>query len=795
MKTVRLRGWTEGDVNLALAQLSKMIQTLEVRPEQIDLVLGEDFARHMTEILDQINALEVDVNNRVLKGIRINNIALITDDIEITSDMIPFELNGVVYNETITERLSQVLGPVNIRGNVQLIGDLPLTGNLPRDGMVVLRDETNDNNQWLYMWVDKDSPGVFSWHAITPFGVDLTNFYTKDETWSSKEIIADQLRQDNAIRAFIAENDTVILNAASVNAASLITSNNIAINNQISDARRVAMQYTDTREAVMRAALVPNTRRINDHPLTGDITLSTLDIRHNDQSLYRVLLALRAIMSVAGIVDNYSQLPTPVNSGEAWVVRNGISPGVPDLYVIISGQFVRVASFNLNLDNYYTIPEVDQLLSNQAAQLAADIVSSAQNTLTAANNFTDSSLQAILGLLNNKVGQDFPIPLLTGLQVTTNDSNSQRITLLRTFLNQDSAPDLNILLPGVTVSDPGLMSPSILQRHNQMSDWIESFVGGLFVGSFSTRAALSAAPISPDWNDNDWATVQEDETYLDQFGNPQLTKYIFNRTTGWRFSNIQGGNMPGLASNTRPGLTQGNPVGAGNISVDANDGRMSVNGWAELINRIGNSEATVGLNSQGQPTTIPTGMRLDIQNLQDNKVDNINRTPENNLVTVNVNSQGQVTGGATTQASNTISDFASAVDARVNAILATALGVNGIITVAIRNAINTALLTVTELPALTTAPMLRLDRNVTMGTVIGNMSLRDLFRPTVHEVSWGIIPPLSIDVRNTFANVSFGIIVASGPGSSPIIFPEGNWTATTYQIVDGRRITFCRRDL
>ena len=787
MKTVRLRGWTESDVNLALAQLSKMIQTLEVRPEQIDLVLGEDFARHMTEILDQINALEIDVNNRVLKGIRINNIALITDDIQITSDMIPFELNGVVYNETITERLNQVLGPVNIRGNVQLISDLPLTGNLPRDGLVVLRDETNDNNQWLYMWVDKDSPGVFSWQAITPFGVDLTNFYTKDETWSSQEIIADQLRQDGAIRAFIAENDTVILNAASVNAASLITSNNIAINNQISDARRVAMQYTDTREAVMRAALVPNTRRINDHPLTGDITLSTLDIRHNDQSLYRVLLALRAIMSVAGIVDNYSQLPTPVNSGEGWIVRNGISPGVPDLYVIISGRFVRVASLNLNLDNYYTIPEIDQLLSVQAAQLSADIISSAQNTLTAANNFTELSLQAFHGLLNNKVGQDFPIPLLTGLQITPNDSNSQRITLLRTFLNQDSAPDLNILLPGVTVSEPGLMSPSILQRHNQMSDWVDNVdLGGRFTLNFPTRADLNAAPIDPSWNDNDWATVQDDETHLDQFGNPQTTKYLWNKVTGWRFESIQRGNMPGLASNTRAGLTQGNPVGAGNIFVDANDGRMSVNGWAELIVRMLNSEATVGLNSQGQPTTIPTGMRLDIQNLQNNKVDNINRTAENNLVTVNVNSQGQVTGGATTQAANTISDFASAVDARANAILAAALGVNGSITNAIQSALNSQIL----------------SRDIMINSLAGPFLLRNMGRPIFHIEVWSTVQGPSggvVDVRSRFSDTTFGIVIVQAPSTpviSSVLLPSGGtWEQVQLATIPLTRLIFCSRSI
>lgn len=124
--------------------------------------------------------------------------------------------------------------------------------------------------------------------------------------------------------------------------------------------------------------------------------------------------------------------------------------------------------------------------------------------------------------------------------------------------------------------------------------------------------------------------------------------------------------MPGLASNTRPGLVQGNPAGAGNVSVNADDGRMAVNGWAELITRIGNSEATIGLNSQGQPTTPPAGMRSDIQALQNNKVDKINRAAENNLVTVNVNEQGQVTGGAPSITTSVISDFNMAADSRAD---------------------------------------------------------------------------------------------------------------------------------
>jgi len=844
MKTVRLRGWTENDVNIALEQLSRKIQSLDIRPEHLDLVLEEDFARRIADILDKINTLTTDVSNRVLKGIRINNIALIESDIQITSDMIPFELNGVVYDETITDRLNQVLGPVNIRGNVATIGDLPLTGNLPRDGMVVLRDETNDNNQWLYIWSDSGTPGIFNWIAVTPFGVDLTNFYTKDETWSTQEIIADQLRQDNVIRAFIAENNTVILNAAAVNTASQITANNITLNNQINDARRVSMQHTDTREAALRNDLVPNTRRVNGLPLNGDITVSTLDIPHGNHSLYRVLLGLQAITNIVGIVDNFNDLPTPVNQGEAWLVRNGTVPGTPDLYVIVANQFVKVGSFTINLDNYYTIPEIDQLLHNQEqaltgfidelrgrleseinrsiqrddqfeidleaeasraqlreAQLSADIISAAQNTLTAANNHTDSSLQSILGLLNTKVGQDFPTPLVTGLQVNPNDSNSQRITLLRTFLNQNNAPDLNILLPGVSAALPGLMSPAQLQRFNQMSDWINSFtIGGLFVGSFPTRAALNAAPIDPGWNENDWATVQADETQIDQFGNPQMTKYILSLTAGWQFSNVQGGNMPGLASNTRAGLVQGNPTGAGNISVTPDDGRMSVNGWADLIVRILNSESVVGLNSQGQPTPLPTGMRLDIQNLQNNKVDRIDRTAENNLVTVNVNSQGQVIGGASTQTSNTISDFNTEVDSRANTILATALGVGGSITTAINNIVNNAISAIPPPPSVTVGRATLQSSNANTSTLIITGTPQIVFSTHLLFAN-GVAANHTLNIPNQYRGtaVFFGSVVAGGSSSVAVLCldlnPGNNNLSNPVTYVNSRIMVQLWRDL
>ena len=182
--------------------------------------------------------------------------------------------------------------------------------------------------------------------------------------------------------------------------------------------------------------------------------------------------------------------------------------------------------------------------------------------------------------------------------------------------------------------------------------------------------------------------------------------------------------MPGLASNTRAGLVQGNPVGAGNVSVNPDDGRMAVNGWAELITRILNSESVIGLNSQGQPTTPPAGMRLDIQNLQNNKVDRINRTPENNLVTVNVNEQGQVTGGATTQASNTISDFNSAADSRVAAGITAGIQVTPVFG-AIRQMVRD------EIRIMTAAPFLNLPSSqVSHGATNAQVLLNQNWNPS-----------------------------------------------------------------
>lgn len=643
-------------------------------------MFNADFGKRIVGILDSINELRMDVNNRVVKGIKINNIALITDDISVTSDMIPFELDGVVYNQTVTERLMSFANPFNIRGNVNTLDQLPQSGNLPNDAWVVLRDADNDNGQWLHLWTDRETQGVFKWEAVTPFGVDLTNFYTKDETWSSAEIIADQLRQDNAVRAYITENSIILLNAAHVAAAAQITANNNAINNAIAEAQRIARAHTDAQAQAIRNSFVPITRTINRRPLNANVELASIDIFHRGESLYRILMGLQTVTRIMGSVQTADDLPTPTNNGDSWIVREG-EGGAPDFWMALNGEWIRLSSFEANLDNYYTIPEIDALLNNKQsliqamiddlrASLSAEIVSMGHNAVQTANNYTDAVIQPLKGIVDGKVDQSFPVPLVTGATVNPNSGTSEFLSLARVFLNGSAAPALNALLEAVSPDRPGLMTPALLRELINVREWMESFTGGgLFIGAFPTRAALNSAPIQTTWNNNDWATVLEDETRLDGFGNPQLTKYVFDTMRGWVFSNVQGGAMPGTGSNTRSGLVRGFATGAGNVSLDS-DGRPSVLGWDALINRLLNSEAEIGLNSQGMPINPATGLRFRVNQLDANKADRVPQTARNSLVSVNVNSQGVVTGGDTVLPSSAILGFNAIVDSRVDARIA-----------------------------------------------------------------------------------------------------------------------------
>ena len=605
-KPVRLGSFDENGVNTALQLLSDQIRDYAPQAKtETDLLAIEAVQNYVNDILARLDGL-VPVSRKI------NGIAL-DGDVTLGSDDIPFGSS----DRSITERVNEALVPVNIRGSVRYLEDLPAAGNQPQDAWIVTSDANNGNAAWLYVWQDR-GPG-FAWHGIAPFGVDLSNFYTKDETWSYAEIILDQQRQDAHTLELLNVRENSIMSRVDTLADVKIAANNIVVNNGIIEARRLAMAHADGTAAVLRGQLVPNTRRVNGWPLVNDVALSALDIEFEDgQSVWSKLNALGAAISLRHVVDTVDDLPPSVRNNDGAIVSRGPS-GNPEIWVVLDNRWTHAAAFVVNLDMFYTKPEVRNLveLESQRAQgaerqLQADITSASYATLNAANNYTDLTFQAAQGIFDMKVDKSFQPPLVHNIR-TFADALGSGILLDRVSLNGFDNEPFPVNLPVADGSRAGIIDNASFLRLWEMSDWIMSFtIGGTYVGSFATRSELNGAPQEPWWNPNDWAIVRQDETQLDQFGQPQLTKYVLSSGMVWTFGNVMGGNMPGPFSNLRAGLIRGDASAAGRIQGIDEEGRAAVVGWEALNALITAMRTLAGIDSGGAWNSPATGIRRDV---------------------------------------------------------------------------------------------------------------------------------------------------------------------------------------
>jgi len=295
-KPVRLRTFDEDGVNTALQQLSDQIRGYEPKAVTgLDLYALEMLRNYIDDVAARLKGF-VPVTRRV------NGMEL-SEDVTFGSDDIPFSDT----DRSVTDRMNEMLVPVNIRGSVRYFHDLPASGNQAQDAWVVTNDANNNGAAWLYVWQNR-GPG-FAWYAIAPFGVDLSNFYTRDETWSAIEIIRDQLRQDRNVTALIETATNSILIRAETMVDIRINSNNVVINQGIANARGQAMDHADGLAARLRGELVPNTRRVNGIPLLNDAVLSSLNIPHENTTVGAALNALGSAINLTMIVDRYEELP------------------------------------------------------------------------------------------------------------------------------------------------------------------------------------------------------------------------------------------------------------------------------------------------------------------------------------------------------------------------------------------------------------------------------------------------------------------------------------------------------
>jgi len=655
-KPVRLRSFDEDGVNIALQQLSGQIRDLAPKAKTgVDMAAIEAVRNYVNDILAKLDGL-VPVARTV------NGFPL-AEDVTLTSDDIEFSGLG----RSVTERIEEIQVPINIRGSVQNIADLPMTGILPNDGFVVLTDETHGNQPWLYVWADWGSG--LGWNAVAPFGVDLSNYYTRDETWSGVRIIADQQRQDENTLEMLNARENSIMGRVDTITDVKIAANNIAVNNGIGNARRDAMAHADRISAGLRNEMVPNSRRVNGWPLMNDVVLSAMDIEFLDgQSVWSKLNALGSAISLQYVVDAIDDLPPPFRNGTGAIVRRGPS-GNPEMWVIIDGAWEYAASFAINLDIFYTRPEVRNLIDlesgrAQAAelQLRADMESEAHNTLILAENYIDYRLNVVQGIFDAKVDESFPVPLVTGLVPYANDV-AAGLTVRRIWLDGNDGPSEDVPLPRASAERAGIINSASYARLWQMSEWIDNFqIGGTYIDSFPTRAALNAAPHQAWWEPNDWAIVQADETSLDGFGSPQVTRYVLNAGLVWTFANVFGGNMPGLFSNIRAGLIRGTAAGDGTIGLlDPATGTAGVNGWDALAGMVRTVSTEVGIGPDGSFTNPTTGLNRRVTNAESGI------TGLRGSVQENVNDISSLRGRMTT-AEGTIGGHTTSIAANTGAV-------------------------------------------------------------------------------------------------------------------------------
>ena len=640
-KPVRLRSFDENGVNIALQLLSDQIRNFAPQADTgMDRAAIEAVRNYVKDILAKLDGL-VPVA-RTVNGFPLS------EDVALTSDDIEF--SGLGRN--VTERINEMLVPVNIRGSVQNVVDLPMAGILPQDGFVVLTDETHGNQPWLYVWADWGSGPA--WNAVAPFGVDLSNYYTRDETWSAVRIIEDQARQDRATIALVnSTRDSVMLVAEGMMIAK-ISGNNIIVNGNIERARQAIMDLVDSMLEGLRNDVVPVTRTVNGWPLAKDVALGAIDIEYHDGvSVWQKLNQLESVLSLRHVVDYRSDLPPPFQDNDGAIVRYG-ETGSAEMWVVIQKEWAFAASFAINMDMWPTRIEVGNWISIETAnrmaanetiqnalnaeverstlfddeinerlireisraigaetQLGADVVSMGNNTLVQAQNYARLLFQSIQGIFDNKVDRTFQPSLVTGVSGHGNANNAW-LTISRVYLDGTTAAPVQAMLPQASDVNVGTMTPAAFVRLWQMSDWIDNFqIGGTYIDSFPTRAALNAAPHQAWWEPNDWAIVQADETRPDGFGSPQVTRYVLNAGLVWTFANVFGGNMPGLFSNTRAGLIRGTAAGDGNVgALDPATGTARVNGWDNLVGQVGNVRSAIGLDPDGYFNDPATGMNL-----------------------------------------------------------------------------------------------------------------------------------------------------------------------------------------
>jgi len=351
-------------------------------------------------------------------------------------------------------------------------------------------------------------------------------------------------------------------------------------------------------------------------------------------------------------------------------------------------------------------------------QLRADIDSMGYNTLRAANQNTYIEIQYFHGLLDGKVSMTFRPALLTGIR-TLSGPGYLRLGLDSILLNGSVPGDpVNITLPVADDNQAGIITNATYRRLQEIGQIIDSMSqGGTFIGSYTTLNDLNNIPEQIWWRAGDWAIVQE---HPNPQGVIQVAKFILYGVPGgftWLFGNWMGGTMPGNFSNLRAGLIRGDASTRGRIQpIEGTDGMAAVVGWAEMDTMVTDIRLRVGIGPDGQFNPAPTGLdrrvhdnRRDIDGLRydtdtntddisslrnrmgtaegtigshgtrlaaaegtigtlgtrmtnaeadlDNKVDRINGNPAHGFVSVNINSQGQVTAGSVEQDWTTITGF------------------------------------------------------------------------------------------------------------------------------------------
>ena len=497
-KPVRLASFDENGINTALQQLSNQIRELAPQTKtKMDMTA-------IGVMYDYINDILAKLDGFVPVARTVNGFPL-SENIALTSDNIEFSSLG----RSVTERIEEMQVPVNVRGTVQNFADLPMAGNLPHDGIVVVTDENNNNQAWLYVWADWGSG--MTWNATAPFGVDLSNYYTRDETWSAVRIIEDQMRQDRAVVALVSSTKENVLIVSEGMMAQKIAGNNITINNSIERTRQAIVEFTNSMLEGLRNSVVPITRTINVRPLADDVVLTALDIEYRDGvSIWQKLNQLEGALNFRHLVDYQSDLPPPFQNNDGAIVRYG-KTGSAEMWVVIQNKWSFAASFAVNMDMWPTRIEVENRISvetanrmtaneiiqnalnteversvlfddeisarlireiNRAmgaeAQLSADVISMGNGTLIEARNYARLLFQSIQGIFDNKVDRTFQPPLVTGVSGQNNASNAW-LTVARVNLDGTAAAPVQAMLPHVSALNVGVMTPAAFVRLWQMS--------------------------------------------------------------------------------------------------------------------------------------------------------------------------------------------------------------------------------------------------------------------------------------------------------------------------------------